>query len=168
VDIAAVGGLALLANAWFLYRLGRELGSFADALRAETAATQEVAGRINWLVFVILLITAAVWLAYEVPAIASTGQTPGKRVLGIKVMRLENDERLGVGRALRRWTTLGLPTILWSCGVGFVLQFVDCLFVATDYPLHQALHDKSARTVVVRVSATPTESDGKSTDGGTP
>jgi hypothetical protein len=47
---------------------------------------------------------------------------------------------------------MGLPTLLWSCcGLGFVLQFIDALFVAIDRPLHQALHDKSALTVVVNV-----------------
>ena len=35
--------------------------------------------------------------------------------------------------------------------MGFLLQFVDCIFVAIDRPLHQALHDKGAATVVVEV-----------------
>ena len=39
---------------------------------------------------------------------------------------------------------LGLPTLLWTCyGLGFVLQFVDCLSPPFDRPLHQALHDKA-------------------------
>jgi uncharacterized RDD family membrane protein YckC len=148
IDIAAVGGLALVANSWFLYQLGRETVRFFEQAPEVEAA---VASRINTLLFVITLVTAAVWLAYEVPALANTGQTPGKRVLGIKVMRLEEGDRLGFGRALRRWWTLGLPTLLWTCGVGFVLQFVDCLFVVIDEPLNQALHDKNASTVVVHI-----------------
>jgi hypothetical protein len=32
-----------------------------------------------------------------------------------------------------------------------VLQFVDALYLLADRPLMQSLHDKSARTVVVRV-----------------
>jgi hypothetical protein len=46
---------------------------------------------------------------------------------------------------------MALPTLLWCCGIGFVIQFVDNLYVAIDRPLRQALHDKTALTVVVKV-----------------
>jgi hypothetical protein len=32
-----------------------------------------------------------------------------------------------------------------------VLQVIDCLFVVIDKPLRQALHDKTAATVVIQV-----------------
>jgi uncharacterized RDD family membrane protein YckC len=68
------------------------------------------------------------------------------------VVRLESGDRLGFGRSFRRWSRLGLPTLLWyCCGVGLLLQLIDCLFAAIDRPLHQALHDKTAATVVVQV-----------------
>jgi uncharacterized RDD family membrane protein YckC len=151
VDFAAILGLALMANAWFLYRLVRELpGVLEEASRGAEPAT---ANEVSTLIWVIALISAAVWLAYEVPAMASSGQTPGKRLLSIKVMRVESDERLGVGRALRRWSSLGLPTVLWPCcGVGLLMQLGDCLFVVLDRPLQQALHDRSAHTVVVQLA----------------
>jgi uncharacterized RDD family membrane protein YckC len=162
IDIAAVGGLALVANAWFLFQLGREMVLYADAYPLMQPMREEDASRISTLMFVITLVTAAVWLAYEVPATANTGQTFGKRMLGIKIVRLEQDGRLGFGRAMRRWWTLGLPTVLWTCCVGFVLQIVDCLFVAIDRPLNQALHDKSAHTVVVHIGRpAPTKPGGK-------
>jgi hypothetical protein len=50
--------------------------------------------------------------------------------------------------------------------VGFLLQFVDCVFIVFDRPLRQALHDKGAATVVVevpRVRKTPLEN---ATSGG--
>jgi uncharacterized RDD family membrane protein YckC len=51
---------------------------------------------------------------------------------------------------------MGLSMVLWlCCFVGFVFQFVDSLFVLVDKPLHQALHDKSAGTVVVRTGRVP-------------
>jgi uncharacterized RDD family membrane protein YckC len=108
---------------------------------------------LQWLFIAMCVVATAVWFAYEVPASANSGQTLGKRLLHIKVMRIDSAENLGFGRSLRRWGRLGLPTLLWSCcGAGFVLQFIDCLFVAIDQPLHQALHDKAAATVVVQVS----------------
>ena len=70
------------------------------------------------------------------------------------MVRLESDQPLGFGRSFRRWNTMGLPTLLWyCCGSGFILQLIDALFVAIDRPLHQALHDKSAHTVVVAAPA---------------
>jgi len=157
IDIGAVLVLALIANSWFLYQLGKDLAPiFAESYRGvQPVISEEVGGHVQTLVTIVSVVTAAVWLAYEVPAVAGTGQTPGKRALGIKVMRIENTERLGVGRALRRWITLGLPTLLWTCCcVGFVMQFLDCLYVAVDRRLHQAMHDRSAQTVVVHVGRT--------------
>lgn len=164
IDIAAVAGLALLANAWFLVQLARHLGQFyRELVTGAQEVNPELYSRINTLAFVITVVTAAVWLAYEVPALANSGQTPGKRILGIKVMRLEQTGRLGFGRALRRWWTLGLPTLLWTWCVGFVMQFADCLFVAIDRPLHQALHDKNANTVVVYIGrSSPNKPGGRS------
>ena len=104
------------------------------------------------LIIMMLVATVAVWFAYEVPASANTGQTLGKRLMGIKVVRLDSAEPLGFGRSFRRWARLGLPTLLWPCyGVGLVLQAIDCFFLVFDRPLRQALHDKVANTVVVRV-----------------
>lgn len=164
VDIAVVAGLALVANAWFLYEFAREFGPlWAEAARGATpVAGEETGGKLQTLTLLISIVSAAVWLAYEVPAIANSGQTVGKRLLGIKVMRVEAADRVGFGRALGRWTTLGMPTLLWPCcGIGFVLQFIDCLFVATDRPLHQALHDKRAQTVVVQIGQhAPQKPDG--------
>jgi hypothetical protein len=68
----------------------------------------------------------------------------------IKVVALENTDRIGNGRAFRRWARLGMWTPLWTCfGLGLVMQLVDSVSPAFDQKLRQALHDKSARTVVV-------------------
>ncbi len=163
VDTIAVLALCVVANAWFAIEWWRSFQPYFNeamrrALAGESAAgmpqPEEKAGTLLLLIFVV---TTAVWFAYEVPGSANSGQTLGKRLLGIKVMRMESDERLGFGRAWRRWSRLGLPTLLWyCCGIGLLLQFFDCLFVAIDRPLHQALHDKAAGTVVVQVGRSPT------------
>lgn len=67
-------------------------------------------------------------------------------------MPIEADQPLGFGRATRRWSTLGLPTLLWFCaGFGLLLQFIDAVSPLFDHPLRQALHDKRAQTVVVQL-----------------
>jgi uncharacterized RDD family membrane protein YckC len=109
------------------------------------------------LMLVIVLLIAALWFAYEVPTIANTGQTPGKRMMGIKVMRLESDQPLGFGRSIRRWNLFGLSTLLWTCvGIGFVIQLAVSISPVLNWPLHLGLHDRSAATVVVQVGRTPT------------
>lgn len=158
IDIFVVLVLNLVVNGWFVYEYVREVSPVVREIwRRSLANNRSTEGlafsdRASYLMIVIVVLAAALWFAYEVPAQANTGQTLGKRLTHIKVMRLESADQLGFRRAIRRWNTLGLPTLLWTCfGVGLLLQFVDCLWAALDRPLHQALHDKSAVTVVVFV-----------------
>jgi uncharacterized RDD family membrane protein YckC len=169
VDIAAVLALNIVVNGWFVYQYVREVAPYYRELyrrlqegRPDFENLPQVGGQAGNLQIVIILLAAALWFAYEVPAVANTGQTPGKRLVGIKVVRLESEDRLGFGRSLRRWNTLGLPTLFWICGIGILLQIIDCFVLTVDRPLRQALHDKSAHTVVVHVGhdgprETPTE-----------
>lgn len=162
VDIGVLIVINAIVNGWFIYRLYQEIWPWYKAAYHRAQAHLPVDDlpqpqNTQSLAFTITLIATALWFAYEVPAIANHGQTLGKRLLGIKVLRLEADGPIGFGRALRRWNPMGIATLLWTCGVGFILQFVDCLFVAVDRPLHQALHDKSAATVVVDVKHTRPE-----------
>jgi uncharacterized RDD family membrane protein YckC len=162
VDIVAVLILSVIANAWFGVQFWRDFQPyFTDYLRWAESTTNPFAldgapvppQSLYTLLLLMCVVITAVWFAYEVPASANSGQTLGKRLLGIKVVRVESDGRLGFGRALRRWSRLGLPTLLWPLcyGLTAILQVIDCLFVVIDRPLHQALHDKGARTVVVQV-----------------
>jgi len=172
IDLAAIAGLCVIANGWFAYQWWQAVLPYTrDALRAQRAGgtVPETPASIYSLLVMMCFVAAAVWFAYEVPGSANTGQTMGKRLVGIKVMRMESVDRLGFGRAFTRWGRLGLPTLLWPCyGIGFLLQALDCMFVLIDRPLRQALHDKAAGTVVVQLSGPPTTvSAGDMTRGGT-
>jgi uncharacterized RDD family membrane protein YckC len=173
IDIGVLLLLNVAVNGFFVWRLVQDIRPFADELMRRSMAGDSSAegmpatGQAEGLQVVILLIAAALWFAYEVPALANGGQTFGKRLMGVKVVPLAADERLGFGRSLRRWNLLGLPTFLWGCcGVGLLLQLVDCAFPLFDRPLRQALHDKRAQTVVVAVprAATPPAEKNDSAD----
>jgi uncharacterized RDD family membrane protein YckC len=159
IDTGLVVLLNAIVNGWFIWQYVVEVSPYFREVTRRMESPQpslenlpQVSSRARWLLMVIILLTAALWFAYEVPAVANTGQTLGKRMAGVKVVGVESPAPLGFGRSLRRWNTLGLPTLLWTCfGVGFVLQFVDCVYATADRPLRQALHDKSARTVVVQL-----------------
>jgi uncharacterized RDD family membrane protein YckC len=163
-DITVILLLNVAVNGWFAYQWWLAI---APAMRiwlsTGVADAATVPDRASWLQFTIMFVGLALWFAYEVPAVASTGQTLGKRILGIKVMRLESPDPLGFGRAMRRWNRMGLPTLLWPCcGIGLALQLVDNLFVAIDRPLRQAIHDKAAFTVVVDTRRPPHPDGAKS------
>jgi uncharacterized RDD family membrane protein YckC len=160
IDIGLLFLLNALVNGWFGYRLWGEVAPvFTEAWRRTQVGDPSTEGlptagdQTGNLLLAIVFIAAALWFAYEVPAVANTGQTVGKRLLRIKVVRLESPDSLSFGRSFRRWNTMGFPTLLWWCGIGFLLQLVDVMFVLFDRPLYQALHDKSAHTVVVALHA---------------
>jgi uncharacterized RDD family membrane protein YckC len=172
IDIGILLLLNAVVNGWFVAQWVREVGPLlAEASRRILARDSSAEGlpqpdpQADSLLLVIVLIITALWLAYEVPALANGGQTIGKRLAGVKVLPLSNDQQLGFGRSLRRWNTLGLPVFLWyCCGLGLVLQLVDCGYALVDRPLRQALHDKRAQTVVVQVPRKPLALAGRRTN----
>ena len=151
VDVFAVFLLNVLVNGWFAYQFFLEFVPMYRAAMADPFGEQpDPTARSEALLWAMLIIATLLWLLYEAPAIGSRGQTLGKRLVGIKVMAVENTEPLGFGRAFRRWARLGLFTPFWGCaGLGLLVQLVDSLSPLFDLQLRQALHDKTARTVVV-------------------
>ncbi len=163
IDIAVVFVLNVLVNGWLAYQWWLEFEPVYRATMADPLGpVQTASARSSYLVLTMLVVATALWLAYEVPSQGNSGQTVGKRLMRIKVVKLEDTTPLGFGRAFGRWSRLGMWTPLWSCwGIGFLVQAVYAGSVLFDPKLHQALHDKSAGTVVVEA---PTEQPRPGTD----
>lgn len=87
-------------------------------------------------------------LLYEVPQLARWGQTLGKRVCGVRVVRQDGAPRLGFGSAILRW--LGTNAGVLVPFAGGIYGMIDSLWLLWDKPWQQCLHDKFAKTVVVR------------------
>lgn len=162
IDIAAVLGLNVLANGYPVYLWFQETTPYLrEAWRRAMVRNPSTEGLpapgddASTLQILILLVGIILWFLYEVPGVANTGQTPGKRLAGLRVVRLESTDRLGFGRAFRRWNMMSVPTLFWWCGIGFVMQFVDSVFILTDRRRRQSLHDRSAHTAVVVVRPAP-------------
>nr|WP_246248385.1 RDD family protein [Micromonospora maritima] len=159
IDFGVVFLLNAVVNGWFVWRYFEAISpylreSMRRALNGDTSTEglPQIDEQAGGLQIAILLIATALWYAYEVPSMAARGQTFGKRVMGVRAVPIEADQPLGFGRATRRWSTMGLPTLLWyCCGLGLLLQFVDAVSPLFDQPLRQALHDKRAQTVVVQL-----------------
>jgi uncharacterized RDD family membrane protein YckC len=153
IDFAAVLVLNLVLNGYLIYRFAREAGPYVRAAdhAASTGGSAPSAGNLQTLGLAIVFFAMIIWAVYEVPSTGQTGQTLGKRLVNIRVMPLEGDHQLGGRRALRRFLPMGLPMLAWTCGIGFIIQFVDALSPTFNRPLRLALHDIYAATIVVAV-----------------
>jgi uncharacterized RDD family membrane protein YckC len=101
------------------------------------------------------LISAAIDFSYHVGFLMWKQATPGKLILGLRVRRRDVAGPMPLGTVLLRWVTQFGPALV----LGFVpyLGNVGSLYNLLDgaWPLwdskRQALHDKAAKTNVVRV-----------------
>jgi uncharacterized RDD family membrane protein YckC len=94
-----------------------------------------------------ILVLLGVAYVYHVELMFRTGQTLGKRILRLRVVPLDPAGRLDRGAAARRY-------LVEFVGGTFVpaFSYVDGLWQLWDKPHQQCLHDKFARTVVVKVA----------------
>jgi uncharacterized RDD family membrane protein YckC len=148
IDGLVLFGLNIVVNGYFVYELYRELAPSMAAM--ERGAMPVISDRANTLSMVISLVAMALWFAYEVPATAATGQTLGKRLVGLEIVTVSG-EPLGFVRSIQRWAPQGLPLLLW--GLLWTVQVLDGAWCLWDKPRRQCLHDKVAGTVVVTTSA---------------
>ncbi len=95
-----------------------------------------------------LLVALAIWaifslflaLVYHVRAVAKTGQTPGRKILGIKVVDTATGQPPSFGKTLLRYFVSGFSGSV--CLLGYLWMLWD--------RNNQTWHDKAASTVVVR------------------
>jgi len=119
---------------------------FAIGLFFGASSTDSVSGQQGSMLFILSLfqqvITFAANIIYPLYFIGSRGQTPGKMIMKIKVLRLDQTKPPGYTTAFIR-ETVGkiLSSIVF--GLGF-------LWVVWD-DKKQGWHDKIAKTVVVKV-----------------
>ncbi|MFE6165235.1 RDD family protein [Streptomyces sp. NPDC056486] len=92
------------------------------------------------------LLAAVLYIAYDTFMISKTGQTLGKKWLGLRVANLNDGATPTLQTALVRAAVLWLPfafccACIWTAICGGWSFF--------DKPYKQGLHDKAAKTVVV-------------------
>ena len=124
LDIFILGGIGILT--------GMLLGSGLEALTSLNDPSLE---------WVVDRYRKVLMIAYFVFFTAYGGQTPGKMVFGLKVIRTDGTE-LGFGRAVLREIVGKL--------VSWLLLMIGYLMVAFD-SRKQGLHDKIAKTYVIRL-----------------
>jgi uncharacterized RDD family membrane protein YckC len=152
--MGAIGAVVVLPIYIVAFAALLNSGSKASTTTATDGDTTVINDRYEGTVVLIILL---LWLAmfvfivavqyfYEVEfTLRRGGQTIGKRVMKITVTPINPAETLTRGNlALRLFSRLGM---------GFIpfLSLIDVLFPLFDKPYQQALHDKAAKTVVVRL-----------------
>ncbi|MCO1596696.1 RDD family protein [Micromonospora sp. RHAY321] len=99
-----------------------------------------------WLELAIVAISLVIGYVYYVEMMFKTGQTFGKKSMKLRIVPLDPTRTLDRRAAAKRY--------LVQQGTGLVpgLAYLDGLWQLWDKPWQQCLHDKAARTVVVKVS----------------
>ena len=99
-----------------------------------------------FVVIILLAIGAQIgWLIYCCKQLGATGQTPGKRIAGVRVVDADTGAPIGTRRAFGRYLALAVSNLF--CGLG--------LLSATWDARSQGWHDKMARTVVIDAKTPP-------------
>ncbi|MFG2134094.1 RDD family protein [Streptomyces sp. NPDC048751] len=91
-------------------------------------------------------VAAVLYVAYDTFLISRSGQTLGKKWLGMRVANLDNGSTPSVQTSLVRALVLWLPFAYCCACVWTIIAGGWSYF---DKPYKQGLHDKAAKTVVV-------------------
>ncbi|MEU5875410.1 RDD family protein [Glycomyces sp. NPDC047369] len=147
VDTVALIALNAVVNGYFIYQFMQTVWPYVlEMAAADDPNDVQLPARASDQWWVVLLISLGLWFAYEVPATLNSGQTLGKRLMGIKVVSLA-PAGLGWGRLLLRWSYAALPLLCFPFGA--ILWVMDGIWCIRDQPFRQCLHDKSPGTAVV-------------------
>ncbi|MGQ4423291.1 RDD family protein, partial [Streptomyces violaceoruber] len=92
------------------------------------------------------VIAAVLYIAYDTYMTTRTGQTLGKKWLGMRVANLDNGATPSVQTSLIRALVLWIPFAFCCACVWTIIAGGWSFF---DKPYKQGLHDKAAKTVVV-------------------
>jgi uncharacterized RDD family membrane protein YckC len=93
----------------------------------------------------LIVVNIAATYVYHVEMMYRSGQTVGKRALRLRIVCLDPGTPMSRVTAAKRWLIGQVPAVI----VGIV-GLIDGLWQLWDQPFRQCLHDKVARTVVIK------------------
>ncbi|KGN35032.1 hypothetical protein N802_01805 [Knoellia sinensis KCTC 19936] len=161
IDTIIVSFAALVLGGWFLWKAIEPIADRLDsAITTGNVATMGSAlaeARLGYLA-AFIGVQLLVMLAYNTLFLMKWGATPGKRLLGISVRRLDRPGPLDADTAIRRAgfqaVVQALGNVPYVASLGTFVLIADLVWPIADEK-NQALHDKLAKTIVIKGRATP-------------
>jgi uncharacterized RDD family membrane protein YckC len=129
---------------------------FDDAMNADSSTpdTSQLQSDIAVPLAIITLVNVALGFVYNVGFLMWKQATPGKLLLGLRVRLRDQPGPMPIGTVLLRWVGqygVGLLGVLPVAGcLSFIYTVLDYLWPLWD-DKNQAIHDKIAKTNVVRI-----------------
>lgn len=155
--------LALILDVIALSVIGFALSWLLGGLVAEPGALDSAGGELDITAFVIVtILQLVVSFGYFAACWSQLGRTPGMQLLGLRIGDESDGHRISWRQAFIRWLLLGLPALLSSLVVyvpnviGLILGalglvwLLALLYTMAQSPTKQGLHDRYARTILVK------------------
>lgn len=126
----------------------RALGGLIDYVGPFIVAAFLFAVTGRWMIYMLLWLLALGWGAYNGYLNGTTGQSIGKKMVGLKVVGEQTGQVIGASMGLVRWAIPAVIGFIPCIGALFLL--VDLLFPLWDSK-KQTLHDKAVKSLVITV-----------------
>ncbi len=102
--------------------------------------------------YLLTLLTLIVAVCYEVGFVTTKGGTPGKLILGFRIVEVENGMTPPKGSvAALRWAPGLIGVIPFVGAIASIAIFVMCVYWLFSDPNRQTVYDRVAKTYVVLV-----------------
>lgn len=126
-----------------------------DAARSGgTPPTTDMASALDSRFYLASLLMGVAYFLYDAVCTARWGRTLGKRVLGIRVVDVAAPANVPMQRAAVRALVKHIDSLVGSVplasSLAWMFNLVDSLFPLWDKPLRQSIHDKAAKSAVIR------------------
>jgi len=120
---------------------------FGAAFAGVKADDDNAAGLAVGSMFGAILVSALTFIFYDVIFVSAMGTTPGKMILGMRIVNSRTGQKPTFGPALVRWGfPIGLGYI--TCFLGYILIVISPFFDNTGQL--RGWHDKAANTLVIK------------------
>ncbi|ROP31588.1 RDD family protein [Couchioplanes caeruleus] len=158
IDAVILGAVAMVLFlppfAWFMVNAMSDIAARSDPSTPGTPVAVEYEQVFNQFFLPLLLLELGFFVfllvayyVYYVEMMFRSGRTLGKKLMKVQVVPLEPGATLTRGMAARRY-------LVECVGGSFVpfLGLLDGLWQLWDKPYQQTLHDKVAKTIVIKVA----------------
>jgi uncharacterized RDD family membrane protein YckC len=142
LDILVLGVLGGAVTYPIEVNLNQNIDELVEVVQKRLESSQQPAESSLLLIFIFGFLKVALWSLYFIIFIGKCGQTPGKKILGLKVLKFNGDPVNYKSAGIR--SLIGYPLSLFTFGLGFIWALLD--------KNSQCLHDKIADTLVIKIT----------------